>query len=256
MCVLLLDIGNTTVTWRMLTGTTWASEAVTVSSGDAAPEIERAAAERRARRAVAVTSAPEIALAVEDRLRRCGVEFLLAERDFPIPIATRYYDRGEIGRDRLCNALAAAELAGTPCISCSVGTCITVEAVDAQGVLVGGAIAAGMPSLRSGIAGTAPHLSPALGHASASPPSSTQLGRSTAENLRLGIWSQAAATVDRLVALARQAVGRHAPVLLTGGDAATVAGLCNEAYRVEPFLTLEGLRISYLRRPGATCEGA
>ncbi len=252
---LLVDIGNTTVAWRPISAGRWVGEPTRAPAAEAPQALVADARRLGIRSVAAVASAPAMVSAIETALAAHGIALAIAERDFPIPIETTYYDRREIGRDRLCNALAARESLGAPCVSCSVGTCITVEAISADGVLIGGAIAAGIPALRAGIEDTASHLAEPLAQAAQAPPPTLDPGRSTTENLRLGLWLQAASTVERLVDMARRAVARSGeheapdiPVALTGGDSAAIASLCGEHFRVEEFLTLEGLRLAYLGR--------
>ena len=59
----------------------------------------------------------------------------------PIPIRT---DRpGDVGADRLVNALAVSRLYGTPAVVVDLGTATTFDCVAHDGAFVGGAIAAG-----------------------------------------------------------------------------------------------------------------
>jgi type III pantothenate kinase len=68
------------------------------------------------------------------------------------------------------------------------------------------------------------------------------IGRSTAENLALGLAAEVRGTVDALVAAMCEEVG-DAPVIATGGDAELAAQLGASFDRVEPRLVLEGLRV-------------
>ena len=51
---------------------------------------------------------------------------------------------GEVGADRLVNALAAARLYGTPAVVVDFGTATTLDCVASDGAYVGGAIAPGL----------------------------------------------------------------------------------------------------------------
>ena len=61
-----------------------------------------------------------------------------------VPIAVRVDRPGEVGADRLVNALAAARLYGTPAVVVDFGTATTLDCVAADGAYVGGAIAPGL----------------------------------------------------------------------------------------------------------------
>ena len=61
-----------------------------------------------------------------------------------VPLAVRVDRPGEVGADRLVNALAAARLYGTPAVVVDFGTATTLDCVAADGAYVGGAIAPGL----------------------------------------------------------------------------------------------------------------
>ena len=61
-----------------------------------------------------------------------------------VPIPIRVDRPGEVGADRLVNALAAARLYGTPAVVVDFGTATTFDCVASDGAYVGGAIAPGL----------------------------------------------------------------------------------------------------------------
>ena len=61
-----------------------------------------------------------------------------------MPIPIRVDRPGEVGADRLVNALAAARLYGTPAVVVDFGTATTFDCVASDGAYVGGAIAPGL----------------------------------------------------------------------------------------------------------------
>jgi type III pantothenate kinase len=163
-------------------------------------------------------------------------------RDFDGGIPAAYRDPREIGADRMASATAAARLHGSPSVVVSAGTCLTCEAISAEGKLIGGAIAPGLPAYRAGLAQVTPHL-PRDFVLSADGPLSP--GQTTRGNLALGISLSLAGAADRLAAAMREAVGADARLLLTGGDAKLIARFSALDWTVVPLLTLEGLRIIY-----------
>ncbi len=245
--VLFASIGNTNVRWAA-----WQAGGPLGSPGvagvaSAATALTAAAREAGAALVVAVVSAEALGDAVEEALAAEGLRLLRAGRDVPLPIETRYRDPGEIGADRLCNALAARESHGAPVVSGSAGTCLTVEAVDERGVLLGGAIGAGVPAAVAGIGARVPHLAEDALEAARAPDLVSQLGRSTAENLALGLWLGAAATMDALIGRARRVLGGDVPAVITGGDAPALARWMRTEVEVSPDLTLDGARLAFER---------
>ena len=171
---------------------------------------------------------------------------LVAQCDFPVKVATDYYDPAQIGADRLLNALAAMAKVGKPCVVIDFGSCLTCDAVTTEGVLTAGAIAPGLPVVQAGLRSAVPHLSEQLNEAVQLVRSgSVATGRGTAEGLALGILAGIAGTADRLIEIMCQRLGGPAPVVATGGDAELFAPHCAAAMVTDEMLTLEGLRLAY-----------
>ena len=81
------------------------------------------------------------------------------------------------------------------------------------------------------------------------PPSA--IGRNTTHNLQSGMLFGYAGMVDTLIGRLRKELGGRAPVVATGGLANLIALEAQTIERVEPFLTLEGLRMIYERNLAA-----
>ena len=167
-------------------------------------------------------------------LRALGCRVVQVQGDSPVGLANRYLQPCQLGPDRLVAALGAYRLAGGPVVVADVGTAITVDAVSGQGEFLGGAILLGphaaLGSLQAATALlTAPErLEPALP------------GRSTEQCLAAGAFWGAVGAIREIADHLRQALGAEAPLLLTGGGAASLApGL--PGARLEPDLVLVGL---------------
>lgn len=81
-----------------------------------------------------------------------SVETVAARRERPVllagpgtvPIPIRTERPGDVGADRLVNALAVSRLYGTPAVVVDLGTATTFDCVSHDGAFVGGAIAPGI----------------------------------------------------------------------------------------------------------------
>jgi type III pantothenate kinase len=94
--------------------------------------------------AIAVASVvPAVSTAVESIAERRACPLLIASAG-TVPLAVRVDRPGDVGADRLVNALAAARLYGTPAVVVDFGTATTFDCVAADGAYVGGAIAPGL----------------------------------------------------------------------------------------------------------------
>jgi type III pantothenate kinase len=148
----------------------------------------------------------------------------------------------EVGADRIANSVAALALQSGPLVVVDFGTAINFDAVSADGAFLGGAIAPGLEIATSALGERAAAL---FGIELRAP--ERAIGRTTAENMQSGAIFGYAGLVDGLVGRFRAELGGGAGVIATGGLAGVVAPHCRTIDRVEPWLTLEGLRLIWLR---------
>ncbi len=237
---LIVDAGNTTVSWRRWDlGEPAGPVRRARRDKSAAEDAVAAAMDARAEAIVLIASAPDLGVTIEFEAKASGLKVLRPRRDFPVPMETEYRDPEQLGVDRLLQAYEAAKLVGAPVVTCSAGTCVTMEAVDRRGVLVGGAITPGLRAMMAGVRAAAPHLPvpeelPVVGLGG------DVVGKTTEENLSVGIWLALGAVLDRMAELGRYAVGKRAPVVMTGGDAAAAVRYCRAVTRIVPDLAMEG----------------
>lgn len=142
-----------------------------------------------------------------------------------------------VGPDRVINALGALSLGPAPLVAVDLGTATTFDVVDATGTFLGGAIAPGaMTALDALVAQTA-RLPPVPLEAPAS-----AIGRDTVSAMQSGAVLGYAALVDGLVGRIAAELGGPVWCVATGGLAARFAPLCARIDRVDPALTMRGLR--------------
>jgi type III pantothenate kinase len=157
-----------------------------------------------------------------------------------IPI--RYDDPREVGPDRVVNAVAAKERYGAPCIVVDFGTSTNFDVVSPEGEYVGGVLAPGIEISMDALFARAARL---FRVDFAEPPS--VIGKTTASALQSGLVYGFAGQVDEIVARIRRELGVEARAVATGGLAELVAPYARTLEGVDPFLTLEGLRIVWDR---------
>ena len=153
-----------------------------------------------------------------------------------IPI--RYDDPREVGADRIVNAVAAKERYGAPVIVVDFGTSTNFDVVSPEGEYVGGVIAPGIEISMDALFARAARLV----KVDYTPPL-TVIGKTTVGSLQSGLVYGFAGQVDGIVGRIREELGAEAPAVATGGLADLVAPHARTIERVDPFLTLEGLRL-------------
>jgi type III pantothenate kinase len=180
----------------------------------------------------------------------------MAERWFDIPcvvigpgvttgLEIGYDHPPEVGADRIANAVGAYRIYGGPAIVVDLGTATTFDVIDRSGCYLGGAIA---PGIEIGADALFSHAA-ALARVELFPTGAV-IGRSTVESIRSGVGYGAAALVDGLCRRITAELG-EATVIATGGLAGRIAPICAAIEHLEPWLTLQGLRMIYeLNVPG------
>ena len=153
-----------------------------------------------------------------------------------IPI--RYDDPREVGPDRIVNAVAAKERYGAPVIVVDFGTSTNFDVVSPEGEYVGGVLAPGIEISMEALFARAARL---VKVDYAAPPS--VIGKTTVGGLQSGLVYGFAGQVDGIVGRIRGELGIDACVVATGGLADLVAPHTQVIERVDPFLTLDGLRM-------------
>jgi len=152
----------------------------------------------------------------------------------------RYENPREVGADRIVNAVAAYELHGGPIVVVDFGTATTFDCVSGSGEYLGGAIFPGIHVSMEALFERASML-----HRVEIARPKSVIGRTTTSSLQSGLLYGYAGLVDAMVERIRGELGAEARCIATGGLAQRIADESRSIERVEPFLTLEGLRILF-----------
>jgi type III pantothenate kinase len=186
---------------------------------------------------------PSVTLELRDLAHRyLGFSAVVVEPGVKTGIAVLTDNPKEVGADRIANAVATHTIfPDENAVVVDFGTAITVDAVSAHGEYMGGAIAPGLETAAS-----------ALFHATAqirrvelseAPPSA--LGKNTVTSVQSGIIYGTTDLVDGLVDRITDELGGRTRVIATGGSAPSIARHSRKIERLEPTLTLTGLRLIY-----------
>jgi type III pantothenate kinase len=153
----------------------------------------------------------------------------------------------EVGADRVVNAVAAYHRYGGPACIVDLGTATTFDILSADGDYLGGAIAPGI-----GIAAEALFQRTAkLPRIDILRPPSP-IGRNTVQAMQSGLLFGYVGLVEGLIARFRAEMGPNMKVIATGGLAPLIAAETKVIEAVDPWLTLEGLRLVWDMNRGDT----
>lgn len=179
--------------------------------------------------------------------QRFEISPLLVSSQLPLGIEVCTDQPRETGTDRLTNAVAVDVLYGRPAIVVDFGTATKVDALDADGRFLGGAIATGLGVSMDALASRAARL-----YAVPIEIPREAIGRNTTHAVQAGVVLGHLKMVEGLVEMAKAELGGCETVVLTGGNGALFSERSSELGPYEANLTLEGLRFIAQRAQSAT----
>ena len=184
---------------------------------------------------------PPLTDVFSEMLRRyVKVEPLIVDTGTRTGVAIRYDNPREVGADRVVNAAAGYRLYGGPACIVDFGTATTFDALSARGEYLGGAIAPGVYIAAEALFQRAAKL-PRIDLQR--PPN--PIGSNTVDSMRSGILFGYVGLVEGMVSRFRGELGPDMRVIATGGLAPLIAAETDVIDFVNPWLTLEGLRMIY-----------
>lgn len=226
--IIALSVGNTRARVGLFKGVELVESAV-FDTGDA-PGIASAAvamadkAEGDENPTVVMSSVHRAgADAIEAVLRDQGLRVERFGRELPIPVAHTLDENGakSVGQDRLLCALGAFSVARQACVVVDLGTALTVDFVDGQGVFHGGAIAPGLSMMLRALH----ERTDALPEVAFQIPAPDQaFGRNTPDAMRLGVAAMACGAVRWLAERYAEHYEAYPRVIATGGDMGVLEG--------------------------------
>jgi type III pantothenate kinase len=153
-----------------------------------------------------------------------------------------------VGADRVLNAIAAHALHQGDLIVVDFGTATTFDAVDFSGAYKGGIIAPGINLSLDALVAAAAKL-PRV--AIEAPESDSVIGRTTEDQMHIGIYWGYVAMLEGLIARMKAEIGRPVTVVSTGGLAVLFDRHTAVFDAIEPDLTIQGLALLYQRSESA-----
>lgn len=155
-------------------------------------------------------------------------------------VKIRYDSPRDVGADRVVNAAAVCSHYGAPACIIDFGTGTTFDAINTAGEYLGGAIAPGLEISLQALAGRTARLP----NVELRPPPAA-IGRNTVHAMQSGLVFGYVALVEGMVERFRAELGPGMRVIGTGGLADVIGAETTVIERIDPWLTLKGLRIVF-----------
>lgn len=164
----------------------------------------------------------------------------IVDATVPLPIRLDVEEPRTVGPDRIVNTLAAAHLFQQNALVVDLGTATTYDCITGSGVFLGGVISPGLQSGQEWLAGRTAKLP----RVEFQPPERV-IGRRTEQCLKSGLFYSAVDAMDGIVRRILTEWGEDdVLVVATGGHASVIAPYSSQIQRVEPHLTLVGLKLA------------
>jgi len=242
----IVDVGNTT------TGiATWHQDQVKTPLS--VPTADDAALNRAfiahvdampKRKPAAVIVASVVPAALERIRAHVGETFdmnaLVVGDTVALPIDVGVIDAKAIGTDRVCAAAAAFDTLRSACIIVDFGSAVTVDLVNDEGTLLGGAI---LPGIHMQLRALHEYTA-ALPEVEVASPEHAY-GRDTTEAMQVGVCRGIAGAARGLVEAYARWLNRWPQVVATGGDLTFIAPFCDFLDTQVQHLTLRGIGVAY-----------
>jgi type III pantothenate kinase len=150
----------------------------------------------------------------------------------------------ELGAVLVADAVAAYDHFRSACIVADFGTATSFSAVSARGDFEGVSIACGLGVAAEALASRTAQLP----RVSLVPPPAA-IGKNTVHSMQSGLIFGYVGLVNEIIRRMRGELGGEAKVIATGGLSSIIAPLTAEIDVVDPWLTLDGMRIICERNP-------
>ncbi|KVW99520.1 type III pantothenate kinase [Thiobacillus denitrificans] len=229
---LLIDAGNTCLKWAVVEDKQWRAQGRSDYADWAALTVQLTAGTPCFIASVAST-AQEQRLAALLGAAGISAHWLAAEADLA-GVKNSYLNPLQLGVDRWMGLIAARGRTREPVLVVSVGTAMTVDALSADGVFLGGVIVPGIRLMRQALQQGTALIAETMGHWQAFP-------RSTADAVESGIVAALCGAIQQQHARLVEASGSAPQCLLTGGDASMVLPHLALPAEQVPALVLEGV---------------
>ncbi|MFC1760697.1 type III pantothenate kinase [Planctomycetota bacterium] len=253
MNILAIDIGNTNIGLGLfLNGNQEAMESV---SGDDIPQltktlkdlwsrvpiIELSAEGRRDAVMVASSVKPAWTQQVQTILmKECDEKAMIIGKDVALPMPVWVDEPDKVGTDRVVSAAAAYAVAEHAVVVADIGTAMTIDLVDDNGVFQGGTI---LPGFELASAALQEHTAQLPKVAITRP--EEPWGKNTQDAITCGIYYGAIGALQKIVELYAEKIGVWPQTIITGAGAKLIKPDCQFVDNHVPHLVLMGIVLAY-----------
>ncbi len=250
--ILLIDVGNTRTKWALAANADFAHEnqlnalsdlGVCINAELVLSEL-KLTAKKASRVVVANVAGEQMAQQLQQLLLPLAIHFIRPTLK-ACGVTNAYVEPEKLGVDRFAALIAAWHLTKQSCIVVNAGTAITIDALNDQGVFLGGTIMPGLHLMRAALDNNTANLGLNVGEY-------VSLPNNTKDAIETGCINAAVGAIMLMLNNMQLKHGEKLQVILSGGDASRLLIALNQLEKkviiapyfetqLAPNLVLQGL---------------
>ncbi len=249
LSMVVVDVGNTSIKLaRWVDGDVKDVERVDGQDQSAAfraLDVVRDKCDNEMRQAIIIASVvPEVTGWLGDHIENeLELRPFIVGQNTPLPVEVDVTEPSLVGVDRVCNAAAAFDHTGHACTVVDVGSAITIDLIDDDGVFKGGTILPG-PDLQARSLNANTAQLPLVEEMAAG----DVIGKTTQAAIQSGIHYGTCGAIRGIVEQIATIENRWNQVVMTGGGAEALKEHLDFVDSWVPDLCLMGIGIAYIKR--------
>ena len=149
----------------------------------------------------------------------------------------------QIGASLICQSVAMADKYPMPCLLISMGTALSMFALDESATFIGGAI---LPGIKMSAMALSEHTAQ-LPQIDLTQRPAGVIGTNTVQNVQSGLIIGTACAIDGMIERFKQELGDNLTCVATGDIGSSVLSHCNNKIIYDENLVFDGLRKIYLK---------
>lgn len=175
-------------------------------------------------------------------LQHLKIQPIIVSSKLDTGIKILYKTPESVGADRICNAVAGFQKFGGPLVVVDFGTATTFDVITGQAEYLGGIIVPGIELSANFLH----HRTAQLPKVSLKFPENL-IGQTTPESIQSGLMYGGVEMVDGLIRRIQEDLHEEVRIVATGGLAKVLQEKSDTIKIIEPYLTLDGLKLIYER---------
>ena len=167
-------------------------------------------------------------------------EIHIIGKDIPLPMQLWVDEPDKIGTDRVVSAAAAYEVAEDVVIVADLGTAVTIDLVDQNGIFLGGVICPGFEISAKALRDYTAQL-PNIKVTKPKAP----YGKNTVDAINCGLYYSILGALQEIIRRYAEEFGKWPQTVITGSGAKVIADDCEFIDNYVPNLVVKGIVLAY-----------